>query len=306
MSYIDYKQFGRGQAPQNFSYALNMLLERLMADETITQSEMTVCLALAKCCHQGDGQCFPKVKTAMTTAKVSERTFRTCLKTLEVKGYITRKARHRQDGAQSSNIYILPMMVVATRPQANTNNQTPNYDRQSRPVQHEAGSGSTIVSSEAGEGKPTNTKASTPTLQEIVVPSASIAGTPCNDCTPNKKDPLKKEISLSSHEIFSKQATSKQEERDELSYIHRNEGKIARQPYSPQRLHKAFERKPSLSGQAGVELPSQNQVTEKRYLVDLSLLGIGITASGRGDADGLYRQAPQAPDRHRELCDAHG
>lgn len=297
MSYIDYKQFTRGQAPQNFSYALNMLLERLMADETITQSEMTVCLALAKCCHQGDGQCFPKVKTAMITAKVSERTFRTCLKTLEAKGYIDRKARHRQDGAQSSNIYILPMMILATRPQANTTNQPPQYDRQNRSAQHEAG---------RGEKQITTQKEATPTHQEVVVSSASVAGTPCNDCTPIKKDPLKKEISLSSHEIFSKQAKSKQEEKDELSYIQRNEGEVARQPDSPQRLHKAFERKPSLSGQAGVELPSQDQVTEKRYLVDLSLLGIGITASGRGDADGLYRQAPQAPDRHRELCDAHG
>ena len=267
MSYIDYKQFGRDQAPQNFSYALNMLLERLMADERITQSEMTVCLALAKCCHQGDGECFPKVKTVMNTAKVSERTFRSCLNSLEEKGYIIRNQRHRADGAQSSNIYKIPMMVV-----------------------------SRVTEVKTIPSKPDTNAACTP---------AKLAETPCNDCTPNKKDTFKKDSSLSSKRV-SQQKNYGQEKKDGFSIIQRKAESIPSKPHGYQRVHEASEQQQTLSGQRRVELPSQSKSKEKRYLVDPRLLGITFGATSGTDATGLPVQAPKAADRQRELCGAHG
>jgi hypothetical protein len=298
MSYIDYRQFQKGEKPRNFSYALNMLVERLMADDTITQSEMTVCLALAKCCHQGDGQCFPKVKTVMLAAKVSERTFRTCLNTLEAKGYIERKARHRADGAQSSNIYIIPMMKIAAG--SERIEQLAQIDTTLR---HEG-----IQKCRAINPTSLGSIAKAPMLTECkdtALASATDAGPPCNDCTPNKKDPFKKEISLSTAEIFTEQAqTSRQEERDELSIIQRKKSTVASHTDRPARLHQAPKPQSALLGQRRMELPAQDTDTERRYLVDLSLLGIGITPTDRGDDVGLPLQAAKASDRHRELCSA--
>jgi len=54
-----------------------------------------------------DGQCFPAINTIAADLKLSRRTVERALDDLEKAGFVKCKARWRERGGQSSNLYVL-------------------------------------------------------------------------------------------------------------------------------------------------------------------------------------------------------
>ena len=69
-----------------------------------------------------EGTCFPSVKTIASDCGVSERTIQRTMKALLEEGFVIKKNRYRDNGGQSSNLYMLQI-----EPENNTYNK-PNIN----------------------------------------------------------------------------------------------------------------------------------------------------------------------------------
>ena len=84
----------------------------IYADESISHRARSVYMYL---CDRADaqGKCWPGIKTIGTDLKLSRSTVKRSLKDLERAGYIEKKARHRENGSNTSNLYTV---LEKTRP----------------------------------------------------------------------------------------------------------------------------------------------------------------------------------------------
>lgn len=71
-----------------------------------------VLLALANHADR-DGLCWPSINTIAAHGGVSRRTAQSCLDTLEADGYLIREHRFRENGSQTSSIYLLDLVVIS-------------------------------------------------------------------------------------------------------------------------------------------------------------------------------------------------
>lgn len=54
-----------------------------------------------------DGSCWPGLKTIASDLNLSRSTVKRAIKDLEQRGYVEKKPRYRENGSNSSNLYII-------------------------------------------------------------------------------------------------------------------------------------------------------------------------------------------------------
>ncbi len=84
----------------------------IYTDEDISHRARSVYMYL---CDRADaqGKCWPGIKTIASNLKLSRSTVKRALADLEKAGYIEKKARHRENGSYTSNLYTV---LKRTRP----------------------------------------------------------------------------------------------------------------------------------------------------------------------------------------------
>jgi len=78
----------------------------IYADREISHRARSVYMYL---CDRADGQgkCWPAIKTIAVDLRLSRSTVKRSLADLEKAGYIEKKARHRENGSNTSNLYTV-------------------------------------------------------------------------------------------------------------------------------------------------------------------------------------------------------
>ncbi len=78
----------------------------IYADGELSHRAKSVLIYL---CDRADGQCkcWPGIKTIAADLNLSRSTVKRALADLEKAGYIEKKARHRENGSNTSNLYTV-------------------------------------------------------------------------------------------------------------------------------------------------------------------------------------------------------
>ncbi|MBC2104001.1 helix-turn-helix domain-containing protein [Listeria booriae] len=76
-------------------------------DKTLKASEKALYTALSRYADNKTRQCYPSKETLLSTAGISDHTFRLAIKTLEKRNYIRIEPRSNGLGRQLSNLYTL-------------------------------------------------------------------------------------------------------------------------------------------------------------------------------------------------------
>jgi hypothetical protein len=144
------------QRPKSRVVALALLLERMLDDPKIGVDEIATMVALARHANES-GECWPSHSTLSAMLGRSRRYVGKWTDVLEERGYLAKKRRHLEKGGETSCIYRIPALVLATPSSTTvTDGATPRHDGAT--PRHEGATNldshqDSGISSPAGEGK---------------------------------------------------------------------------------------------------------------------------------------------------------
>jgi hypothetical protein len=137
------------QRPQSRAVALALLLERMLNDPEIGVDEIATMVALARHANES-GECWPSHSTLSAMLGRSRRYVGKWADVLEERGYLAKKRRYLEKGGETSCIYRIPALVLATPvPTTVTNGATPRHGGATNLDSHQ----DSEISSSAGGGK---------------------------------------------------------------------------------------------------------------------------------------------------------
>jgi hypothetical protein len=137
------------QRPRSRAMALALLLERMLDDPEIGVDEIATMVALARHANES-GECWPSHSTLSAMLGRSRRYVGKWTDVLEERGYLAKKRRHLEKGGETSCIYRIPALVLATPiPRTITDGATPRHGGATNLDSHQDSG----IPSPAGEGR---------------------------------------------------------------------------------------------------------------------------------------------------------
>lgn len=76
-------------------------------DKRLSACDVIVYVVLARYASSDGGECFPSISTLVETARMSRQGIINAIRVLEKYGYLKKEKRKKENGAYSSNLYVL-------------------------------------------------------------------------------------------------------------------------------------------------------------------------------------------------------
>ena len=94
----------------------NRIFQAVWDNGPRSRSDMLVLMVLADSADAESAECFPSLRRIADGARMSVRTARACLRSLESEGWITSTVRQRNNGSQASSVYTIQIEKLGLSP----------------------------------------------------------------------------------------------------------------------------------------------------------------------------------------------